>query len=101
VKGLKARGGFEVNMQWENGELTRASVKSSLGGNCRIRSFSQLKGKGLKKAQGQNSNSFYNIPETKAPLIHSENKLSPLSLKEIYEYDIPTRKGFILELTRQ
>jgi alpha-L-fucosidase 2 len=101
VKGLKAKGGFEVNMQWENGELTRASVKSSLGGNCRIRSFSQLKGKGLKKAQGQNSNSFYNIPETKAPLIHSENKLSPLSLKEIYEYDIDTQKGFILELTRQ
>lgn len=37
VKGLHARGGFEVDIQWEAGELSRATVRSSVGGICRLR----------------------------------------------------------------
>ena len=36
VKGLRARGGFTVDMEWENGEITRATVSSSVGGALRI-----------------------------------------------------------------
>lgn len=38
VKGLRARGGFEVGMQWQDGSLREASVKAGVGGACRIRS---------------------------------------------------------------
>lgn len=37
VKGLKARGGYEVDMKWENNRLQSASVKASRDGVCRIR----------------------------------------------------------------
>jgi len=100
VKGLKARGGFEVDIQWENGEMSIATIKSSIGGNCRIRSYVPLKGKGLKEVKGQNSNPFFSIPEEKAPLIHSEVPLTSPSLKKVYEYDLPTKKGDIIELKK-
>ena len=37
VRGLRARGGFEVAMAWERGSLTRADIRSDLGGVCRVR----------------------------------------------------------------
>ncbi|MGB8492184.1 MAG: glycoside hydrolase family 95-like protein, partial [Bacteroidales bacterium] len=96
VRGLKARGGFEVDIQWKNNELTTASVKSSIGGNCRIRSYYPLKGKGLKPVKVLNTNPFFNIPEIKAPLIHSATPPSSPTLKKVYEYDVSMKPGEII-----
>ena len=49
VSGLKARGGFEVSISWAQGRLVKATVSSTLGGTCRLRSPIPLKGKGLKR----------------------------------------------------
>ncbi len=38
VRGLRARGGFEVDMEWENGSLTKSSISSQLGRECTVRS---------------------------------------------------------------
>jgi alpha-L-fucosidase 2 len=101
VKGLKARGGFEIDIQWENSEFALATIKSTIGGNCRIRSYIPLKGKGLKEATGQNPNSFFYVSDIKAPLIHSKVSQAPLQLKKVYEYDILTKKGDAIEIKKQ
>ncbi|MGN7310903.1 glycosyl hydrolase family 95 catalytic domain-containing protein [Alkalicoccobacillus gibsonii] len=38
VRGIKARGGFELTLQWENGHLSKGEINSLLGGLCVIRS---------------------------------------------------------------
>jgi alpha-L-fucosidase 2 len=54
VKGLVARGGFEIDLNWKDGKLVKAVVRSKLGGICKLRSNTPLKGKGLKKTKEAN-----------------------------------------------
>jgi alpha-L-fucosidase 2 len=42
VKGLRARGGFEVDMTWQQGGLITASIRSDMGGECRVRVGEQM-----------------------------------------------------------
>ncbi len=100
VSGLRARGGFEIDMTWKEGELSTATVKSALGGNCRLRSYVPLKGKGLKIANGNNPNMLYTVPEVKTALIHADDFSANLSVRKIYEYDLETKPGDRIEIRR-
>lgn len=54
IKGLKARGNFEVDMTWQNNTLTSAKIKANIGGPCRIRSLCPLKIKAVESSADQN-----------------------------------------------
>ena len=54
VKGLVARGGYEIDIDWEGGKLVKAVIRSKHGGICKLRSNTPLKGKGLKKTKNAN-----------------------------------------------
>jgi len=93
INGLIARGGFELNISWKNGEIDRVVIKSRLGGNCRLRSLTPLKGSGLSKAKGENPNALYAVPSVSKPLVHDPSKLTGISIKNTYLYDLKTKAG--------
>ena len=101
VKGLRARGGFTVDICWQDGALQTATIQSAIGGTLRVRSYVPLKGKGLKPATGDCPNPLLAPARIREPL-HSpalkDFKLLPL--RKIYEYDLDTVPGGTYELTK-
>ena len=97
ITGLRARGGFLIEkLEWENGEISKLIIKSTLGGNCRIRSYNNLKSddkNSLKLAEGENKNSFFQTPKIKDPIISEKAKLNKIEIKKSYLYDLDTKSG--------
>lgn len=100
VKGLVARGGFVVDMDWDGAQLSAAKIHSRLGGNLRLRSYVPLKGEGLKPASGKNPNPLFVQAKIKEPLVSEEiNPQYPI-IPKVYEYDLATEAGKDYEITR-
>lgn len=96
VTGLKARGGFEVSMEWENGKVKQVKIKSSLGGNCRLRLSSDVKLNGgiqLVEAKRENVNPFYRVEQIKQPLIAETAALKGYKSPDTQLYDFNTVAG--------
>lgn len=94
VSGLRARGGFEVDMEWSDGRLVGATVRSGLGGNLRLRSAVPLRcDAGLQAASGPNPNPMNSATPAAAPLVSAEASIEPLRLPQVYEYDLMTEPG--------
>ena len=94
VSGLRGRGGFIVEEEWKNGNLSTATVQSTIGGVLRLRSYVPLKGKDLKEAKGACPNVLMAPAEIRKPLTATQiSQTETPNLKRVYEYDITTEAG--------
>lgn len=105
VKGLRARGGFEVTeLSWKDGKVVSLKVKSTIGGNLRLRTATPLAyadGTAVAEATGDNTNELmqpYNMPE---PIVSDMSKIPETKLPSTCLYDIPTTAGQEITLVSQ
>ncbi|GAB4016254.1 glycoside hydrolase family 95 protein [Spirosoma koreense] len=104
ISGLRARGGFDiVSMEWKDGNVTKLTIKSNLGGNCRLRLPNTLRGEGLTvtTAQGENTNPYYQIEPIAKPLISAKaTAVQPVPMAETQQLDFATQPGQTYTLVR-
>jgi len=102
IKGLRARGGFEIiSMEWKDGKLMKAVVKSTLGGNCRLRLPNEMESAKLKSAKGNNPNIFYQTEEIKQPVISGKARIQPGKTLLSFLYDVSTQKGEVFTVVEK
>ena len=96
IRGLRARGGFEiVSLKWKDGKVESAIIKSTIGGNLRLRVHNTLAmdGMTLVKAEGDNPNPLFEKQEISRPLVSEKAPLKGVELKDSYLYDVATEAG--------
>ncbi len=94
VTGLRARGGFIVDMRWKDGVIQEAIIKSTIGGTLRVRSYVPLQGEHLRPATGGCPNPLFAPAVIQQPQQSAELSDFPLlQVKNVYEYDLDTKPG--------
>ena len=96
VKGLKARGGFEVDLKWKEGQFEELEITSALGGVCHIRVEGKLfdsDGKELPKANQKNPNPFYKNNPIKEPIVSNKARVMVNELPNYNVYELETEVG--------
>ena len=93
VRGLMARGGFEVDIQWKKGKANEVKIRSHKGGKCLIRSYTPLRGKGLKKAGAKSQMALFFDDGHQTIVDHSEGKSQEIGVRKTYLYELSTEAG--------
>jgi alpha-L-fucosidase 2 len=96
VKGLCSRGGYIIDITWQDNLIKKITVKSTLGGLCRLRlrknSFSTTPGE-LSAAKGANTNMYFATDEIKKPLISPKAGIEKLPVNVTADFDVITEKN--------
>ncbi len=95
VTGLRTRGGFTIDMEWENGIVREASVHSALGGNCRIRTLHPVTVKNTPStmATGENPNPLFKTIDPGLPVNETKAELASIPDFRFETIDFETGKG--------
>lgn len=102
VKGLRARGGFEiVEMSWKNHQIEKLVIKSTIGGTLRLRSADELKTKEgeLQPAEGESDNPLFAKQHVKDPLIAEQIEIPRTPVTPTFLYDLKTEAGKVYRFT--
>lgn len=104
LRGLRARGGFIIEeLSWKDGRLVKAVIKSTIGGNLRLRSYDELaleQGSLTElKKEICNENPLFAFQQVLRPLISEKAPMKGVALRETHLYDCPTQAGETLVVT--
>lgn len=102
VKGLRARGGFVVDMEWKDGVLVQATIRSTLGGNCRLRTNTQVEVQNalIALAKGENRNRLFGVVAPGKVLIKEYGVIGKAIVNEGFVVDFETKRGGVYEVRR-
>ncbi|PAW65199.1 MAG: alpha-L-fucosidase [Opitutia bacterium Tous-C1TDCM] len=96
VVGLKARGGFTVDLSWRQGKLTKAVIRSALGGNLRLRTAAPVRvaqggtAVAAAPARGANPNPFQRTVRAGTPVLAAGAVLPDIRIPDTVTVDVPT-----------
>ncbi len=103
VRGLRARGGFELDLEWNGGQLAAATITSRRGGLCRLRTWTalQLESGELREASGSNPNAFFGFIDPGPPIVHDPAALPTVTADKGLLVEFETQAGKSYRLIRQ
>ncbi|MCQ2253045.1 MAG: glycoside hydrolase family 95 protein [Bacteroidales bacterium] len=103
-QGLVARGGFVVDVDWNNGKVYNATIVSNNGGLLRIRSAVELECEDIELRPANMrmmGNPLQESAMVNTPIISEKSTISAPSLPQYFEYDVMTAKGQVVILKRK
>jgi alpha-L-fucosidase 2 len=100
VRGLRVRGGFEVDLRWREGRLLAATIHSHLGGHLRIRANDPLTASHpARPATGPNPNPFFAVvPAGPYERASEAPPAAPLPSAPGFLLDLATAPGDVIQL---
>ena len=101
VRGIRLRGGFDVDIEWAGGALVRAELRSRLGGVARVRTAQAvtITGGSSRPAVGANPNPFYRVHDPGSPIVVAGAPTFTRSQPGGVLVDIVTERNARVELT--
>jgi alpha-L-fucosidase 2 len=95
VRGIRLRGGFEVDLAWSGGALVRADLRSRLGGVARVRTAAPVRVSGAPSApaSGPNPNPFYRLHDPGTPIVHPSAPAVAVTARAGVVTDIRTERN--------
>jgi len=94
VKGLVARGGFVVDMEWKDSQLKEVVIYSKVGGVCKILSATPLEASDFIFSDDNQINNPLLSPPGKVPFENQSNvKLQEINIAKGNDYQWETKAG--------
>lgn len=98
LTGVRARGGFVVDVEWKDGEVKYLKVTSSLGGVCKIRTAHPLvAGQKLKLCRGKAANSYYEPSLKVRTRVSPKAEIEPVGQVQASTLSFETVEGGVYE----